>query len=153
MLEAMAKRIKNIGDRVEKIGSKISDLETRRTESTQEEPMSKGRIPLEVEARTAPQGEVRRSDSRVKVKVSCYGGSLKSEDLLDWVEELERFFDWDAIADPWRVKFACTKLRGHAALWWKKLQKDRVASKLEKIQTWEEMVVRLKYKFLPIDYH
>lgn len=60
---------------------------------------------------------------------------MKPKELLDWVRELERFFDWDEVADPQRVKFACTKLRGHAALWWERLQKDRVAKKLDRIQT------------------
>lgn len=89
----------------------------------------------------------------MKVEVSFLGGSLRPEELLDWIRELERFFDWDDIEDPQRVKFAYTKLRGHAALWWERLQKDRVADKLEKIQTWGEMVVNLKAKFLLIDYH
>lgn len=65
--------------------------------------------------------------------MSFFGGSLRPEELLDWIRELERFFDWDNVADPWRLKFACTKLRGHAALWWERLQKDRVVNKLEKI--------------------
>lgn len=94
-----------------------------------------------------------RSDSRVKVEVSCFGGSLKPEELLDWIGELERFLDWDDVVDPRRVKFACTKLRGHATLWWERLQKDRVAKKMDRIQTWDEMVARLKAKFLLTDYH
>lgn len=90
-------------------------------------------MPSVVEAITAPQREARKSDSRVKVEVSYFEGSLRPDELLDWIGELERFLDWNDIVDPWRVKFSCTKLRGHAALWWERLQKDRVASKLEKI--------------------
>lgn len=111
------------------------------------------RVQSKAEARTASQKEVVRSDSRVKVEMSCFKGSLKLEELLDWVGELEIFFDWDDVADPRRVKFICTKLRGHATLWWERLQKDRVAKKLDKIQTWDEMVARLKSKFLPTNYH
>ena len=79
------------------------------------------RVQSEVEAGTTSQKEFLRSDSQVKVEVSYFGGSLKPEELLDWIGELERFFDWDEVADPRRVKSAYTKLRDHAALWWERL--------------------------------
>lgn len=66
---------------------------------------------------------------------------------------MEKVFDQEDVADPHRVKFACIKLRGHATLWWEQLQKDRVLKKLEKIQTWDEMVSKMKGKFLPSYYH
>lgn len=60
----------------------------------------------------------------MKVEAYYFGGSIKLEELLDWIREMEKFFDWDEVTDPCRVKFSCTKLRGHATLWWEKLQKD-----------------------------
>ena len=90
-------------------------------EVEQEEPVTEELVPSEVGARAVQEKEVRRSESREKVEVSCFGGSLKPEELLDWIGEMEKFFDWDDVVDPRRVKFACTKLRGHAALWWERL--------------------------------
>lgn len=55
-------------------------------------------------------------ERRVKVEVSCFRGSLKLDNLLDWIGEMEKFFDWEEVNDLRRVKFACKKLRGHAAL-------------------------------------
>jgi hypothetical protein len=45
-----------------------------------------------------------------------------------------------------------TKLKGHAALWWDMLQKDRVDNRWGKIKTWTKMVRKIKEKFLPVDY-
>lgn len=45
-----------------------------------------------------------------------------------------------------------TNLKGHVALWWDTLQKDRVNNQLEKINSWKKMVTKIKEIFLPIDY-
>jgi len=157
MLETLVKRVEEMDEqmttRMTEMGAKISSLEAQRLvqvpESVQEEPATEEQLPSEAETGVVQQKEVRRGDSRTKVKVSCFGGCLRPEELFDWIGELERFFDWDDIADPQRVKFACTKLRGHTALWWERLQKDRMTKGQEKIQSWEEMVSKLKSKFLP----
>jgi len=86
------------------------------------------------------------------VEVLCYDGSLKAETLIDWIGELERYFEYENVKDPNRVRFAITKLKGHAALWWDMLQKYRVDTRQEKIQTWRKMVSKIKEKFLPVDY-
>jgi len=36
---------------------------------------------------------VKGGESRVKVEVSCFGGSLKPKELLDWIREMEKVFD------------------------------------------------------------
>jgi hypothetical protein len=87
-----------------------------------------------------------------KVEVSCYDGSLRVDVLIDWIGELERYFEYENVQDPNRVRFVVTKLKGHATLWWDMLQKDRVNNQLEKIRTWKKMVTKIKEKFLPVDY-
>jgi hypothetical protein len=61
-----------------------------------------------------------------RVEVSCYNGSIKEKTLVDWIGEIERYFEYENVQDPNRVCFAITKLKGHAALWWDVVQKDRV---------------------------
>jgi hypothetical protein len=87
-----------------------------------------------------------------KVEVSCYDGSLRVDVLIDWIGELERYFEYENVQDPNRVRFVVTKLKGHATLWWDMLQKDRVNNQLEKIKTWKKMVTKIKDKFLLVDY-
>lgn len=129
MLESLVKRVEEMdgqmGTQLTEIGAKINNLEAQRLvqvpKLVQEEPVTKEQVKSKVKTRVMQQKEVRRGESWVKVEVACFGGSLKPEEILDWIGELERFFDWDDVADPHRVKFACTKLRGHVALSWERL--------------------------------
>lgn len=50
------------------------------------------------------------------------------------------------------MRLAQTKLKGHATLWWKELQRDREEEGEMKITRWILMVTKLKTKFIPIDY-
>jgi hypothetical protein len=38
-----------------------------------------------------------------KVEVSCYDGSLKDKTLIDWIREIERYFEYENVHDPNRV--------------------------------------------------
>lgn len=35
-----------------------------------------------------------------KLEVSCYNGGLKFEALIDWMGELERYFEYENVQDP-----------------------------------------------------
>ena len=51
-----------------------------------------------------------------------------------------------------RVKFAVTRLKGHAALWWDNVQDERRKKDKPLIKSWDRMVAKMKGKFLPQDY-
>lgn len=87
-----------------------------------------------------------------KIKVSNCSSSFHPWDLKDMIGELEYYFELGDIIDPQRVRLAQTKLKGHATLWWKELQKDRVENGEIKITRQRVMVSRLKDKFIPEDY-
>jgi hypothetical protein len=53
-----------------------------------------------------------------RVEVWCYDGSLKAGILIDWIGELESYFEYENVQDPNRVRFSITKLKGHVSLWW-----------------------------------
>jgi len=61
-----------------------------------------------------------------RIEVSCYDGILKAKTLINWIGELERYFEYENIQDPNRVRFAMTKINVHATLWWDMIQKHRV---------------------------
>ena len=88
----------------------------------------------------------------IKIEVSDYAGSLKAEELIDWLNEMSKFFDWKPMTEEKKMKFACTKLKGHAMIWWDHLQKERVKKNKDKIKKWSKMEKKLREKFLPIDY-
>ena len=54
----------------------------------------------------------------IEIDVSDYVGSLKLEELIDWLIEMRKFFEWKPMIEEKKMKFACTKLKGHAMIWW-----------------------------------
>jgi hypothetical protein len=56
-------------------------------------------------------------NDRIKMEVSEYAGNLKPEELIDWLNTMEMFFEWQPMPKE-KVKFACTKLKGHTMIWW-----------------------------------
>ena len=57
-----------------------------------------------------------KSTARPKTEVPVYQGGLNLEELIDSINSMEKFFDYEEIEDEKRVKFAVTKLKCHAAL-------------------------------------
>ena len=55
-----------------------------------------------------------RGDARIEV--SCSNGSLKVDVMIDWIGKVERYFYFQRGEDPYRIKFAATKLKGYVAL-------------------------------------
>ena len=97
-----------------------------------------------------------RPGSQLKLKhnmeVSNFFGTLNLEDLIDWASELEDYLELEDIEDPVKVRFPKSKLKGHATLWWKELQRDREEEGEMKIIRWRLMVTKLKAKFILTNY-
>eukprot|EP00253_Pinus_taeda_P012234 PITA_12234 len=49
--------------------------------------------------------------------MSTYHENLSIEVLLDWISEMDKYFECEEVSKDHRVWFAVTKLKGHAALW------------------------------------
>ena len=67
------------------------------------------------------------------IDVGVFSGNIKSDELIDWINELEEYFEYEDIRDPNRVKFAKAKLKGHAKIWWQEVQLERNIRGKEKI--------------------
>ena len=81
-----------------------------------------------------------------------FSGNLNPDELIDWINELEEYFEYEDIKDPDRVKYAKTKMKGHAKIWWQEVQLERNRRGKEKIMKWDRMVNKLKKQFIPVDY-
>jgi len=72
------------------------------------------RMPFEERMLRALEG---RNDG-IKVEVPEYAGNLKPKELIDWLNSMEKFFEWKPMTEEKKVKIACTKLKGRAMIWW-----------------------------------
>lgn len=92
------------------------------------------------------------ASKKPKPEIPNYDGSLSADVLLDWISELDKYFENEEISEDKRFRFAATKLKGHATLWWDSIQVDRRRINKEPIKKWPRMVAKLNGRFLPIDY-
>jgi hypothetical protein len=95
---------------------------------------------------------IARMSSKTKMDIPIYEGSLDAEELLDWIQALDTYFDYEDIEEDKKVRNVVTKLKGHAALWWDELQADRRCKGKQKIKSWDRMIAKMKEKFIPRDY-
>ena len=89
---------------------------------------------------------------RPTIDVGVFLGNLKPDELIDQINELEEYFEYEDVRDPNRVKFAKAKLKGHAKIWWQEVQLERNRRENENITRWDRMVDKLKKQFILVDY-
>ena len=64
-------------------------------------------------------------NSKPIVEVVPCDVKLETNVVLDWISNVEKFFEYENTPDNRKVKIVVTRLKGHASLWWKHLQTDR----------------------------
>lgn len=74
------------------------------------------------------------------------------DDFLEWLNTVERVFEFHEPPEAKKVKLVAIKLRRNASFWWENLKKLREREGKRKITTWDKMKKELKRKYLPIDY-
>jgi hypothetical protein len=92
------------------------------------------------------------SSSRPKPSLSTYDVNLSAKGLIDWIGELDRYFDYEDVEEDKKVKLVVTRLKGHATLWWESVQAERKKKNKVVIKSWDRMVAKMRGKFLPKDY-
>ena len=92
------------------------------------------------------------STSKPRLEVSASAGGLNLEELIDWINEMNKCFDYEEMSEEKRVKFAVTRLKGHATLWWDGVQVERRRFGKQPIKNWNRMVAKLRGKFFPSYY-
>ncbi|KAI6691341.1 hypothetical protein NL676_028169 [Syzygium grande] len=100
------------------------------------------------------QGGYRRDPEQYQLKVDLptFNGNLDIEDFLDWLWEVEKFFDAMDIDEDRQVKLVAYKLKGGASAWWEQTQLTRRRQGKTPIRSWGQMKQKLKKRFLPTDY-
>ena len=88
----------------------------------------------------------------MRPKFPTYDGSLFVEHLIEWISELDNYFDFDEVEEDKRVRLVVMRLKGHASLWWDSVQTERRRKNKPLIKSWDRMVAKMRAKFLPKHY-
>ena len=86
----------------------------------------------------------------VKIEAPSFEGLPDPTKFLDWLAEMEYYFEWYGVYNERRVRFAKIKLLGQAKLYW--TNQERILARGGRLLmiTWDEMKECLKKKiFLP----
>ncbi|GKA51117.1 transposon ty3-I gag-pol polyprotein [Tanacetum coccineum] len=98
-----------------------------------------------------PRGYSERQSYRVKADIPNFVGNLNIEAVLDWLYEVNKFFDIMEVPEEEQVKVVAYKLRGGAGAWWQPEQDNRRAQGRRPVDTWMRMKRMIKGRFLPPD--
>ena len=81
-----------------------------------------------------------------------YRGDFDIEGFLDWLIEVDMFFEYAKLLEDRKVKFVEYRLNGRASVWWDRLREMRMREGRGLVQTWRRMKQLLRGRFLPPDY-
>ena len=62
-----------------------------------------------------------KTNGKPRKEVPMYSCNLNVEELMDWINALSKYFDFEEIEDKKKVRYAVTRLKGLAAIWWDEL--------------------------------
>ncbi|KAH9287474.1 hypothetical protein KI387_031591, partial [Taxus chinensis] len=60
--------------------------------------------------------DITGTNFKPKMEVPLYEGSLKPEDLIDWINVMDKYFEYEKVENDKKVKFVVTRLKSHASL-------------------------------------
>jgi hypothetical protein len=102
-------------------------------------------------------GEARnRKDNNlggIKMKIPSFQGRSDPEAYLEWEKEMEFVFDCHNYSETMKVKLAVIEFSEYAITWWDQLVKNRRRNRERPIDTWEEMKVVMRKRFVPSYYY
>jgi hypothetical protein len=88
----------------------------------------------------------------VKDEIPTFNGNVDIEGCLDWLYEVETFFEVMNIPKDRKVSLVAYKLKGGAGAWWNCLQENHRLRGQPHVRSWRQMKNLLKGRFLPADY-
>ncbi|CAN0837960.1 hypothetical protein LINGRAHAP2_LOCUS1944, partial [Linum grandiflorum] len=105
-----------------------------------------------LEADQGGGNQQKHNDYRVKTDIPLFYGTMRVDEFLDWLVDVDRFFDLMGVPENKQVKMVAIQLKSIAASWWDKLVFQRQCQRKAPIRTWRRMKQLMLDRFLPNDY-
>jgi len=99
-----------------------------------------------------PEDRDDRFIRNIKLDAPTFDGSLNPKVYSDWEGEMDQYFEWYAMSEERKFKFAKMKLIRQARLYWGNIELTTRRRNVEPITTWQGMKEKLRDKYLPISY-
>lgn len=87
-----------------------------------------------------------------KIDLPTFIGKMEPDVVMDWIDSLFGFFEFEDIPGHQKVKIAKSKLKGAALTWWNFVQEEIDKDNKPKIASWKRMVALIKEAYVPKDY-
>ena len=84
----------------------------------------------------APNATYARDAYKVRAEIPTFNGNVDIEGCLDWLYEVETFFEVMNIPEDRKVSLVAYKLKGGASAWWHRLQEDRILREETRVRSW-----------------
>ena len=91
-------------------------------------------------------------DRGLKIDLPNFDGNLDPNGLIDWLNEIERVFEFKGYSDEKKCKIAILKFKGYASLWWENVRKKREREGKARVRSWDKLKKVMKKRFLPDNY-
>ena len=91
-------------------------------------------------------------DFKLKINIYFFSRNLNIEDFINWIAEIDKFFDYMEVSKEKMVKLVACRLKGGGSAQWERLQNRRLREGKQPVKTWYQMKQLLKKDFLPPDY-
>lgn len=89
-------------------------------------------------------------ENNIKIELPEFHGSLNPNEFIDWLNTIERIFDYGEVSVEKKVKLVAIRLKGRASAWWEQLKLNRRRCGKEKIHDWVKIKKWLKGPFSSI---
>lgn len=127
---------------------KVSMVKTpEESEEEQEE-----KVQSEVPSSSMRRNNQEKSSTDFKVEIPTFDGKDDPDDFIEWLETIERIFDFKDVEEEKKVKLIALKFRGYASTWCTNTTTKRRRESKAAIKTWTKMKALLKKKFIPTHY-
>ena len=88
----------------------------------------------------------------VKVEAPSFDGQPDPTKFLDWLADMDHYFEWYDMSEERQVRFAKIKLVSQAKLYWTNHECLMTRENRAPVINWEEMKEILKEKYVPTTY-